>query len=339
MLRTWLRVARWAALFILSGPTVAAADCVPPGAEGPGFPLHLTGMLHVEEIGQDTYWVTDGVYQNMFLVHQLGVILVDAPPSLMHTAGGDGLLARIAEVTSAPIKYLIYTHAHSDHIGGAGEVVAAHPGVTIVAHEDAARVLSQARTGVLSELVPNTTPLPTRTFEDAMTVRVGGQAVELEHRLQFHGDGDTFVYARRQKILLVADVVFPGWAPFSRLSLTAHVRGFFDAHDEILTYDFDTFIGGHVTRPGNRQDVEQARAYLFDLLSAAQYAFATVPFGWGLTPEQLCDPFNAFAAYLDAQADVCEAMVVPQWVDVLGGVASFTRSNCAVVLDFLRDGP
>jgi len=62
------------------------------------------------------YSVTDDAYNIMSLVTDKGVVAVDAPPSL-----GQKYLKAIAEVTSKPVNYLIYSHAHIDHIGAAGE--------------------------------------------------------------------------------------------------------------------------------------------------------------------------------------------------------------------------
>ena len=61
------------------------------------------------------YWVTDGSYNTMFLVTDKGVVAVDAPPSI-----GKNYLKAIAEVTNKPVTYVIYSHAHLDHIGAQG---------------------------------------------------------------------------------------------------------------------------------------------------------------------------------------------------------------------------
>jgi glyoxylase-like metal-dependent hydrolase (beta-lactamase superfamily II) len=67
-----------------------------------------------KQIGEGLHWITDGAYSTMFLVTSEGVIACDAPPTL-----GGNYLAAIAEVTDKPIKYLIYSHEHVDHIAGA----------------------------------------------------------------------------------------------------------------------------------------------------------------------------------------------------------------------------
>ncbi len=51
----------------------------------------------------------------MFMVTDKGVVAVDAPPTI-----GNNYLKAIAEVTTKPVTYVIYSHAHIDHIGAAG---------------------------------------------------------------------------------------------------------------------------------------------------------------------------------------------------------------------------
>src|ERR1700678_2905151 len=70
---------------LLGQPSAAAATCpptttapVPPPAKGPAIPT--SGYL-VEEIAERTYWLTDGLYQMIFLVTAEGVVAVDAPPT------------------------------------------------------------------------------------------------------------------------------------------------------------------------------------------------------------------------------------------------------------------
>ena len=92
------------------------APCVsdlPSTSAGPAIDFEK-GYL-VEELGSGLYWVTEGVYQMMFLTTGEGVIVVDAPPSI-----GQNILSAIAEVTEEPITHVIYTHSHADHIAAAG---------------------------------------------------------------------------------------------------------------------------------------------------------------------------------------------------------------------------
>jgi len=92
--------------------SVSSATQVPVAAKGPT--ISAKGYL-VQQIRDHLYWVTDGSYNTMFLVTDKGVVAVDAPPTI-----GKNYLKAIAEVTNKPVTYVIYSHAHLDHIGAAG---------------------------------------------------------------------------------------------------------------------------------------------------------------------------------------------------------------------------
>ena len=70
-------------------------------------------------------------------------------------------------------------------------------------------------------------------------------------------------------LVLLVDVVIPGWVPFRSWTVAADAVGMLAAHDQLLEYaadGADTFVGGHLTRLGDRGDVETTRSYLRDVL-------------------------------------------------------------------------
>src|SRR6185503_11110742 len=174
---------------------------LPAQAQGPSIPSK--GYL-VEEIKDSLYWVTDGSYNTIFLVGENGVAAVDAPPSI-----GKSYLKAIAEVTDKPVKYVIYSHSHLDHIGAA----AMFPrNATYIAQENVALELQKAHSiagnrSVASQLPP----VPTVTFRDNYTLNLGDSSNEVAQILQFdyhgsnHEQGNIFIYAPDQKVLMLVD--------------------------------------------------------------------------------------------------------------------------------------
>src|SRR5216684_7818013 len=67
----------------------------------------------VKSVGGGVYVISDNGWQSAFLVTDEGVIVFDAPASF-----GKSIPSEIAKVTDKPIKMLVYSHAHKDHIGG-----------------------------------------------------------------------------------------------------------------------------------------------------------------------------------------------------------------------------
>ena len=85
---------------------------IPDGACGPFVP---DSGYYVDEVAGGVHWITDGGYQNGFIVCEDSVIAIDAPPSI----GGDKVMRAIRDVTDKPVSHVIYTHYHGDHIGHA----------------------------------------------------------------------------------------------------------------------------------------------------------------------------------------------------------------------------
>lgn len=270
----------------------------------------------VEEIGDGLYWITEGTYQTIFLTTGEGVIVVDAPPSI-----GANILSAIAEVTDEPITHVVYSHSHADHIGAA----TIYPEeALIIAHEETAALLERSND-------PNR-PLPDITFDDRSALNVGSQHLELEYRGVNHEPGNIFIYAPAQQVLMLVDVVFPGWTPFPRLALAEDANGFIAAHDEILSFEFDVFVGGHLTRLGTREDVEIQKEYIMDIVQAAGEANAAMDIGAAFAEAaERGAPFNTWAGIqiaFDGVAEDCAEAVIPNWVDRLGGVDIFTFDHC-----------
>jgi glyoxylase-like metal-dependent hydrolase (beta-lactamase superfamily II) len=263
---------------------------IPEGAKGPAIPSK--GYL-VEEIRDGLFWVTEGAYNTMFLVTDEGVVAIDAPPTI-----GKNYLKAISEVTDKPITHVIYSHAHIDHIGAAGMFP---KNAVIIAQEETAAELQRAKT--ISTNASMVLPIPTETFSNNYTLQIGNQTLQLDYYGNNHSPGNIFIYAPKQKVLMLVDVVFPGWAPFPYLATAKDVAGFIKSHDIALNnYDFNTFVGGHLTRLGTINDVILQREFVSDLERAAAQANQQVSFGeiakqvGGGQP----NPWLIFSKYIDA---------------------------------------
>ncbi len=279
----------------------------------------------VEELGDGLYFLTDGLYTTMFLTTGRGVIAVDAPPSL-----GARYLDAVAEVTDEPITHVVYSHSHPDHIGAAHLFPA---DAVYVAHaETAARVADghhphrEFPWGVF--VGGAAVPVPSVTFEDGYALSVGNQTLELSYKGPAHEPGNIYIYAPRQRVLMLVDVIFPGWSPFDALAEAAQSEPFVEAHDDVLDYDFAHFIGGHLNRTGTRADVLAQWEYVHDMRAHAAAALLSVDFSAIAARVGGDNPWRLFKAYLDAVAEECAALTLPKWRDRLGGVETFTFSHC-----------
>jgi glyoxylase-like metal-dependent hydrolase (beta-lactamase superfamily II) len=255
----------------------------------------------------------------------------DAPPTI-----GQNILNAIKDITDEPITHVIYSHSHADHTGAAGVFQAE---ATFIAHVETADQLSRSNGnnraypfGAFIGGAP--VPTPTVTFADRYTLRHGSQTLELEYRGTNHEPGNIYIFALRQKVLMLVDVIYPGWVPFKNLALAEDIPGFVQAHDEVLAYDFDTFIGVHLTRLGTREDVEVQREYIMDIQTNAAQALQSVDFVAKETGFE--NPWLLFDTYLDTVAHECEELTLPGWIDQLGGADVWTFDHCFQIVESLR---
>ncbi len=290
---------------------------LPANAIGPAIPADK-GYL-VEEIRDGLYWVTDGLYNAMFMVYDAGVVVVDAPPTI-----GENYLKAVQDVTDKPITHIIYSHSHTDHIGAAYLFPAT---ATFIAQAETAEILTRRRDA--------RRPLPTTTFQDTYTLEVGDQTLELAYRGNIHQAGNIFIYAPKQKVLMLVDIVYPGWVPYKNLGIAEDVQSYIEGHSIALEYDFDLFLGGHVTRLGTRQDVLDSQEYVNDLKLAATQAHQAIAIADVAQQVTNPNPFKVYDAYQDALSQFCTERVLNKWQNRLGAAETYTPDNCWIMVEAL----
>jgi glyoxylase-like metal-dependent hydrolase (beta-lactamase superfamily II) len=236
------------------------------------------------------------------------------------------------------MQSVIYSHAHADHIGSAF----LFKNITRIAHSITKDLLSAT---------PNSDdPLPDVTFEDEYSLLQGNQSIQLAYKGTNHQPGNIFIYAPSQKVLMLVDVVFPGWAPFAYLGEAEDVPGFIQAHDQILEYDFVHFVGGHLTRSGVRADVVAQREYINDLKNNCDNALtlskqppnATNPISkqYLLNVALQANPGNPWAGfklYLDSVASYCNNETNQKWLGQLSAVDVYGMENSYAMVAALSE--
>ncbi|KAJ9604162.1 hypothetical protein H2200_011685 [Cladophialophora chaetospira] len=314
----------------------AVSTYAPVPSTGVGPMVNTSVGYRVEALGGGSYLLTDGVYQSWFLVTCNSVILVDAPPTLGHN-----ILKGIRTVTDFPISHVVYSHAHADHIGAAYLLKSNH--TMFIAHVETAAELAQA---------PNDTtrPAPTLTFTGDHTLKVCNQTLQLSYKGPNHQPGNIFIYAPEPKILMLVDVIYPGWVPFDYLGESQNIPGYITAHDQVLAYDFETFIGGHINRVGTRQDVTIQKEYITDLRDNCIEAIrlsglppnATNPLSvyTSLTAIEAANPGNSWALfnyYIDELlVDWVDNKTTEKWLGRLAGADVYGKSNAVIMLESVR---
>jgi glyoxylase-like metal-dependent hydrolase (beta-lactamase superfamily II) len=273
----------------------------------------------LQAMGGGAYAVSSTGYNSMFLVTGDGVIVVDVPPSI-----GEKINEAIAEVTNEPIKYLVYSHAHKDHIGGAHTLPA---GIEIVAQEDTLNFLKMAN--------DTERPLPTQIFDNETTITLGNATLQLSYGGPYHQNGNIFIYAPQHKILMAVDQFSPGGTPWKHLATTPHVPSYIQSYDQVLNYDFDTYVSGHGI--GTKDDVQLEKEYVADLRDNAGFAISNVNFTEATKNADKSNNAAVTEAYFNAMTDVCADRTDGNWKDKLQGVGVWTDEHCEKMIISLRN--
>jgi glyoxylase-like metal-dependent hydrolase (beta-lactamase superfamily II) len=291
---------------------------VPAASQGPA--VDPAKGYRLQDLGDGLYLITDNQIQSMFLVYDRGVVVMDAPQNYAAK-----IPRAVAEVTKQPITHVIYSHSHADHIGGT-KALGGHP--IIIAQQETFKLLKR-------DADPNR-PLPTVTFADRYTVRVGGKTLELSYHGDGHEPGNIFIYAPAQKVLMAIDLVFPGWMMWRRFAVAHDIPGVFAQVDEIRKLDWQTFVGGHVTRTGTHADVEVQAEFMQDVRQAAAEALASTKPGEGMDPHDAANPWALFDNYIDRVATKCVNAVTPKWSTRLAAFDVFIWDQCFAMEQSLR---
>jgi glyoxylase-like metal-dependent hydrolase (beta-lactamase superfamily II) len=291
---------------------------VPEVAKGP--PVDPAKGYRLQDLGDGLYMITDNIYQSMLLAYDKGVVVIDTPPTF-----AAHLPQAIAEISDKPVTHVVYSHAHKDHIGGT-KGLGGTP--IIIAHEETARLLKR-------DADPDR-PVPTVTFKDNYTLNVGGKVLELSYHGPGHLPGNIFISAPKQKVLMVIDVVFPGWMPWRRFAIAQDVLGSIAQVDEIAKMDWTTLVAGHVERAGTHADVALQAEFYRDLKDAAGKALASTKPGEGVDPVDMKNPWAVFDNYIDRVVVQCVNAVTPKWQSRLAAYDVYIWDQCYSMEQTLR---
>ncbi|MBV8903741.1 MAG: MBL fold metallo-hydrolase, partial [Acidobacteriia bacterium] len=206
----------------------------------------------VQALKPGIFMITEGAYESVFATTGQGVVLFDAPPSF-----AQHIVAAVSEQTKEPIVMLVYTHVHVDHIGGAGFILQNNPSLQILAENGTAEFLR--------EMNDPHRPVPTHTFKDHETLRLGSLNADMNVGHWHSPEGDLLISIPDKKFVICIDSMSAGATPFMGLDLTMNMHEYLKIFDTLLAMDFDVMVPGHHNTPATKQDVQTAKDYVNDV--------------------------------------------------------------------------
>jgi cyclase len=256
-----------ASLFALAVTSASAqAPQGPPGgAPGGGRgggrgPAAGQTVEKIRPLAPNLYLITGGGANTLVRVTPEGIIVVDTknPSDENYTR----LMEEIRSVSQAPVKYVINTHHHPDHVGNNQKFIDA--GATVLA-SDALKsfMASDPRT----KAIPG---LPTQTFAKEYTLKFGGAEVRLYSFGRGHTGDDTMVYFPDAKVVMVSDQISDA-TPIVDFANGGSALEWTQILDGVLKLDFESAIPGR-GEPKTRAEVQAFRTKFATLVSRAQDA-------------------------------------------------------------------
>lgn len=210
-------------------------------------PAQETPVREITKIAGDVYRFRNNFHYSVFMVTPEGVVVTDP----INADAARWLKDEIARRFGLPIRYLIYSHDHADHIAG-GEVFA--DTALVVAHE-------KAKIQIVGEKRP--TAVPQITFSDRMTIELGGKTVELTYLGPNHSDNLIVMRFPAERVLYAVDIVSRDTLPYRDFP-NVHVEGLIESLKRLEAMDFDILAPGHGDL-GTVADAVAYRGYVEDL--------------------------------------------------------------------------
>lgn len=259
--RVWPVLCLWlAALALRSGP--AAAQPVQPQEVAPGVWM----VQGVSALGSSAN--RNFISNAAFVVTPAGVVVIDAlgsPPL------AEELIAAIRRITPQPVKHVVVTHYHADHVYGLqafqalGATITAHRSGQAYLHSDTAKLRLQASREEMAPWIDDSTRLvpADRWIEGPERFTLGGVEFLLQPVGPAHTVEDLVVFLPASRVLFAGDIVFRGRVPFVG---QADSGSWVAALDKLVGFDAALIVPGHGPVSSSAQaDLKLTRDYLLHL--------------------------------------------------------------------------
>ncbi|RUM96862.1 quinoprotein relay system zinc metallohydrolase 2 [Pseudaminobacter arsenicus] len=204
----------------------------------------------------------------------LGIVIGDDAVAVIDSGGSiveaGAFLAAIRGITDKPIRYLVNTHMHPDHIFG--NAVFRDAGATLIGHRNLPRALAARgefylrsyRNQIGATLMKGVEIIaPTMLITDRQELDLGGRKIELRAWKPAHTDNDLTVFDPATQTLFAGDLVFLEHLP----TLDGSLLGWLGQMDELAAIKAAHVVPGHGTAPASWPQALQPQRHYFEALA------------------------------------------------------------------------
>jgi glyoxylase-like metal-dependent hydrolase (beta-lactamase superfamily II) len=160
-----------------------------------------------------------------------GIVLVDDSPAQV----APQLVEAVAKIASGPIRFVVITHWHPDHVGGNEALGKA--GSVLIAHDNVRSRMSEAQRVEAYDLDVPPSPkaaLPVVTFSESLSLHLNGDDLAAMHVGNAHTDGDVIVWWGRANAVHLGDLYYAGGYPFIDVGSGGSLAGVVAAIEQVL---------------------------------------------------------------------------------------------------------
>lgn len=261
----------------------ASCSAQPANTEQAG--KEATDRIGKWRVRDNVYMLVGDTSNAVIQVGSEGVLVVDT----MGEGETDAMIKTIKSLSDEPIRHIINTHAHADHIGGNIRVAEAGDALfnsntainvnvppsdpesgsaAIYAHENAMFAMSTSEPQVPMDAWPTST-----FFTPRKDLYFNGEAVILFHQPNAHTDGDSIVYFRGTDVIVTGDLFDTTRYPYIDVDNGGSLQGIIDALNHIIAIAVPEALqeGGTLIVPGNGRLCDESEVVEYrDMLTIIQ---------------------------------------------------------------------
>jgi cyclase len=206
----------------------------------------VNGLASVQQIGPDLYAYisdNDASANSTFLVSDRGILVVDTG---LNVVEGHKLLAEIRKVSQAPVRWIVNTHYHPDHVGG--NTVVGPDAIIISTEFTRSKTANSTQDNSLNETAG----------PKGLVLYLGGHEVRIYHPGSAHTQGDLVVYFPDEHAIATGDLFLTNSCPAMD---DGDMENWITALDHMLALPVKHVVPGHFEL-ATKSELQQFRNYL-----------------------------------------------------------------------------